>query len=104
MGRLVVELERHADSVQNAIFTYDDLHVVSVSVDKRLFISEIIEEQLEGGGTKYRAKTIHKMEIKNFLDIVLTSHVLVCVGKMSMTVYNLQSDELMSECLQDPTL
>ena len=44
MGRLVCELEKHSGVVHNALFTYDDLHIVSVSVDKKIMISEIVEE------------------------------------------------------------
>ena len=56
------------------------MHVVSCGTDKKIIVSEIIEEEIEGN-TKFKSKCIYKMESKNYYDIAMASNILVCSGK-----------------------
>ncbi|MFS8159752.1 MAG: WD40 repeat domain-containing protein [Candidatus Roizmanbacteria bacterium] len=92
-GKLVVELEKHSDFVNNAMFTSDDCHIISVSSDKHIIVSEIIQEDVAmngngnaGGsfGTKYKFKTLVKIETKNYRDIELGNNTLVAMGNLPL--------------------
>lgn len=117
---MVVELEKHSEQVQAAVFTEDDIHVVSIGTDKKIIVNEISEEEISSsnnngfannnnngngeGITKFKSKCIHKMETKHYYDIAMASNILVCNGKQSITVYNLPNDEHISDSLSDPSL
>lgn len=88
---MLAELEKRSDSVNNAIFTSDDCNIISVSSDKHIIISEIVQEEVTatyngnvGGSSsiKYRIKTLHKIETKNYRDIELGNHMLVAIGNL----------------------
>lgn len=75
-------MEKHADMMHNAVFTRDDCNVISVSADKHIFVSEIIQEELNGS-FKYKFKTLLKIETKNYRDIELGNNILVTIGNLN---------------------
>ena len=81
-----MELEKHTEHVQNAIFTNDDTHIVTVSIDKHIVVSEIVQEDIamsnghSGGGYKFKAIMRLKLEVKNYIDIALSNNILVAIG------------------------
>lgn len=44
-GRLVLVLEKHKDTIQQAIFSPDDSKVVTIGTDKQLIVWDIIHNE-----------------------------------------------------------
>jgi hypothetical protein len=77
-----VELEKHCDNILNAFFYGDeDNFIVSVSVDKHIVITEVMQETftdpIQGTGYRWKAVTLKKIETKNFSASCLSRNVFV---------------------------
>lgn len=60
---------------------------------------------MSNGAIRCKAKTIFKMEVKNFINLAYSSNVLVCQGKEQLTIYNIPAfDENLADNLTDPNL
>jgi len=60
---------------------------------------------MEDNSNEYKAKELHRVETKNYMDMVLTQNRLVTFGgSNTIQVYNFNTDENISESIDDTDL